>query len=374
MLPAKKPGKPPRAAKAKEQPTNYGDSIGTLHSLVNAMLDAMGPAAVLSSALLTALYYKIFVNIWADHCRIAARWPKGRAAEWYNGAPKPNVLVLNLKAKLLTAVKAKSADDAVAAWNDARVMAESAKAEAARRAECGIELPPQEERSVGGRFKDGTLDVVHQFSFPVAAAYAPMFFFCSVLSFLLSWILFELLLTALFFKTTRAIILGLFGTSMAFPVLMVLLEKFVVQQVVNKNEIKLPRTYLYYDLALAFSVAFTAGLSASFIRLITGLFSAYMKLVTLYDPVMPPALGTADAGLSVYGSLLKSRYMCIFEELALVRHRSVEYSDAPEAAAIAAVKQATSEADDGHQAKSAASAPGKHDSELAAGGLAPAGR
>ena len=88
---------------------------------------------------------------------------------------------------------------------------------------------------------------------------------------------------------------------------------------------------------------------------------------------MPPALGTADAGLSVYGSLLKSRYMCIFEELALVRHRSVEYSDAPEAAIIASARQAALEADEGNKSKEntpIAAAPSSFDSEAAGKGAA----
>ena len=127
------------------------------------------------------------------------------------------------------------------------------------------------------------------------------------MSYILTFIICELIVTALFFKTTRTIILGLFGASAFFPIMLSLLEKYIISRVVSKNFIKLPRVYLYYDLIISFTVAMTAGLSAAFIRLISGLITAYFRLVTLQIPVLTGALASGDSGLSTYGGLMKCR-------------------------------------------------------------------
>jgi hypothetical protein len=124
--------------------------------------------------------------------------------------------------------------------------------------------------------------------------------------------------------------LGLFGASAFFPLITTLLEKYLVSRIVSGNNLKMPRAYLYYDLVLSFSIAITAGLSSAFIRLISGLFTAYTKLVMFQMPVMPDSMGTSDAGLSSYGSLMKCRYLCIFEELGLVDGHFVEYTPSEE--------------------------------------------
>ena len=53
--------------------------------------------------------------------------------------------------------------------------------------------------------------------------------------------------------------------------------------------------------------ALTAGVSAAFARLISGLVASYLKLVFLSMPVLPSQLGTSDAGFSAYGGLMKTR-------------------------------------------------------------------
>lgn len=140
-----------------------------------------------------------------------------------------------------------------------------------------------------------------------------------------------MLVFALYFKTTRGIILGLFGASMIFPILLTMMEKFVISQVVSKNFIKMPRAYLYYDLCISFTVAMTAGLSAAFIRLISGIINAYLCLVTLSVPVLSGAFAAGDAGLATYGGLMKCRYMVIMEELGFISGHEVEYTVAPDA-------------------------------------------
>lgn len=135
---------------------------------------------------------------------------------------------------------------------------------------------------------------------------------------------------AFVFKMTRTLILGLFGASMIVPILMGFLQSTVIKQIFNKSFVKMPRTYLWYDFCISFTLALTAGVSTAFVRLISGLISAYMKLVFLSEPVLPSQLGTADSGLAAYGGLMKTRYMVIMEELKFISHHQVEYTLAPE--------------------------------------------
>ena len=299
---AKRPPKPPA------KPESYASFIATLHDIIWAFLNAAGPAACVATTMLTFVYYKIYCVIWVDHLKISARWAPGKAAAFYD-APKPSTLMPKLKAMFRKA---------------------DAEAPAPADPPPPVADEPIIEKSIGGRYADGALDIVHNFAYPGAAIYPPLFFFTSVLAYILVWIIWELIFMAFIFKMTRTLILGLFGASMVVPILMGVLESTLIKQIFVKSTIKLPRTYLLYDFCISFTLALTAGVSNAFTRLITGLISAYLKLVFLSEPVLPSQLGTSDAGFSAYGGLMKTRYMVIMEELKLVSHHYVTYTPAPE--------------------------------------------
>ena len=240
------------------------------------------------------MYYKTYEAIWADHVRISARWPVGKAAAAYH-PPKPSAAAAKMKALVASRCRRKGAET-VDAEQPNQVEDEAA-----------TKLDEEPEKAVGGRFKDGTLDIVHSFQFISAAAYTPLFFFCSILSWILTFFVYLMLFIPLFFPTTRSIILGLFGIGLLSPILSSVLEKLVIKQMVDGNTIKMPRAYMYYDIAMSFSAALTAAISGTFMRLISGLVTAFCKLLFFDDPVLPARFGTADAGLSAYGALLKCR-------------------------------------------------------------------
>ena len=229
----------------------------------------------------------------------------GKAAANY-AAPKPSAAAAKVTALIATRCRKQPAADA-------EQLGEAAGDKL--RDKDGKSAEP--EKAVGGRFKDGTLDVVHNFQFISAAAYTPLFFFCSIVAWVLTFLVWLMLFIPLVFPTTRGIILGLLGTGLLSPVLSSLVEKMVIKQMVDGNNIKMPCAYLYYDIAMSFTAALTAAISGTFMRLISGLVTAFCKLLFFDVPVLPERFGTADAGLSAYGSLMKCRYMCIFGELGL---------------------------------------------------------
>ena len=276
--------------------------VALSHQLINAFLGAIGPAACVTTAIMCFMYYKTYEAIWADHVRISARWPAGNAAAAYH-PPQPSAAAQKVKALVASRCGRKSA--------------KAVDAEQPKQVEEAHTKQEEPEKAVGGRFKDGTLDVVHNFQFISAAAYTPLFFFCSIVSWILTFLVWLMLFIPLFFPTTRGIILGLLGTGLISPILSSMMEKMVIKQIVNGNNIKMPRVFMYYDIAMSFSAALTAAISGTFMRLISGLITAFCKLIFFDDPVLPARFGTADAGLSAYGALMKCRYMCIFDELGL---------------------------------------------------------
>ena len=170
--PPPKPPKPPPRPKAYKG-TDYSGKIRLLHDIINALLDSLGPAACISSIILTYLYAQTYVLIWQDHVLISRRWPPGRAAEFYN-APVPSPLAGKIKGKVMACMR--------------KCRARGKKVEEEEKAVA--EQPPKDavlvEKSVGCRFEDGTLDIVHTFQYVAAAAYPSTLFFCSILSYLLT--------------------------------------------------------------------------------------------------------------------------------------------------------------------------------------------
>jgi hypothetical protein len=141
--------------KGKKVPTDYSKMIALGHQMVDALLDSLGPAAVLTTAMMTVLYALTYKLIWEDHMKISARWPLGHAEANYS-APKPSPLVAKVKAALAS----KCAGRGAAADKDGGV----AEAEEAKKPDTSADAPEQQpEKAVGGRFADGTLDIVHNF-------------------------------------------------------------------------------------------------------------------------------------------------------------------------------------------------------------------
>ena len=177
---------------------------------------------------------------------------------------------------------------------------------------------PSGESAVGGRFKDGTLDIVGSFSMVSAANYVPLILVNAIFSYFCACNLLFLLFFLFRWSVTRLYIVGVLIVTPLTVVAWRQINLLALSLcVVKGNNILAERALMIIDVLSTFTIGLVIGIGTAIGRFFMGICILILRLLVFQTPVAPGRLAVLDAAFGSYGASMKCRYSAVFEDEAL---------------------------------------------------------
>jgi hypothetical protein len=275
---------------------------------VAAFLDALGASIILSFLLQLVVFKRTFDFIYGDQQRILSCL----------AAPPEAPLVAHLEPEA-GALSSTEFPPAHAGWEEKIGSDGNRDVEANMNAKMmrSTRMPQLGDRStlLAGRFADGTLDIIGSFQFLDAVFYMGMFAANAMLSYFLNWLLWMVIIFVLRFPPTMPYALVVFFIGPIGVYSLKLLHTAVLALgIVRGNRVLAPRLLIWADLLLTFTLGGVFGVVCTVPRFILAIAHLFARLVVFQQPIVAARLARLDPAFVVYGALMKTTFMPLFDE------------------------------------------------------------